>query len=316
MFILNSEINDPFFNLAVDEYLLKNKRQDFLVLTINSNSAIIGKHQVAHRETDTRFLHEHDIPVIRRISGGGTVFHDRGNLNFSFIKNSEQGKQVDFRKYTLPVINFLSSLGLDAKFEGKNDLKLGGYKISGNAEHVFRNRVLHHGTLLFDADIESLKWSIRKDTSHYSTRAVNSNPSMVMNLKKVLPDVGSAGEFSNLMIRWMLDNHPGSQLFALSAEEEEKTAELARSKYRGWDWNYGYGPEYQFRSSFSFEEKEISVRLYVKDGIILDSAFEGPYEISLAGKEFIGCRHMPDALLQVIKKKDLFPVDFDVFNLF
>ncbi len=102
--------------------------------------------------------------MIRRISGGGTVFHDRGNLNFSFILNSKQGKQVDFKKYTLPVISFLSSIGVDAKFEGKNDLKVDGLKISGNAEHIYRNRVLHHGTLLFDTDLELMRDSLRKDT--------------------------------------------------------------------------------------------------------------------------------------------------------
>ncbi len=101
--------------------------------------------------------------MIRRISGGGTVFHDTGNLNFSFILNSREGKQIDFRKYTLPVISFLSSLGIEAKFGGKNDLMAGGLKISGNAEHVYRDRVLHHGTLLFDSDLEMYARCLRKE---------------------------------------------------------------------------------------------------------------------------------------------------------
>ena len=152
MLCLNLESTDPYFNLAVDEYLLKNRKEDFLILGINDTSVIIGKHQVAHRESATKFVTQNNIPVIRRISGGGTVYHDNGNLNFSFILKSEQGKQVDFRKYTLPVISFLASLGVDAKFEGKNDLKVNGLKISGNAEHVYHDRVLHHGTLLFNSD--------------------------------------------------------------------------------------------------------------------------------------------------------------------
>ena len=105
------------------------------------------------------------------------MFHDNGNLNFTFIRQSETGKQVDFRKYTQPVIDFLNSLGIEAKFEGKNDLKVDGFKISGNAEHIHRNRVLHHGTLLYSTSLEMLRNSLRKDTSCYNTRAVASNPS-------------------------------------------------------------------------------------------------------------------------------------------
>ncbi|TFG42089.1 MAG: lipoate--protein ligase family protein, partial [Bacteroidia bacterium] len=115
MICISLSSTDPFFNLATDEYLFKSSRKEYLILGINNISVIIGKHQSAHREADTKFVTEHKIPVIRRISGGGTVFHDQGNLNFTFILNSREGKQIDFRKYMLPVINFLSSLGIDAK---------------------------------------------------------------------------------------------------------------------------------------------------------------------------------------------------------
>src|SRR5450759_4199757 len=174
MFCINLNTNDPFFNLAIEEYLLKNSKEEYLILGINKPSVIIGKHQSAHREVDTKFVLENNIPVIRRISGGGSVFHDNGNLNFTFICQSEDGKQVDFRKYTKPVIEFLLSLGLETKFEGGNDLKIDGLKISGNAEHVHRNRVLHHGTLLFSTSLDMLRNALRKDSSHYTTRAVES----------------------------------------------------------------------------------------------------------------------------------------------
>ena len=109
MFCINLQSNDPFFNLAIEEYLLKNSQEEYLILYINSPSVIIGKHQTGHREVNTRFVTENNIPVIRRISGGGTVYHDAGNLNFSFIRQCETGKQVDFLKYTQPVIGFLES---------------------------------------------------------------------------------------------------------------------------------------------------------------------------------------------------------------
>lgn len=189
MFCLNLNSTDPFFNLALEELLLRNRKEEYLLFYINSPSVIIGKHQVAHREADTEFIMKNEIPVIRRISGGGAVYHDRGNLNFSFIMQSKKGSQVDFRKYTKPVIDFIGTFGIDAKFEGKSDLTVNGFKISGNAEHVFRERVLHHGTVLFDTDIEMLNKSLRKNTSGYSTRAVKSNPSQVMNMKHLLPEL-------------------------------------------------------------------------------------------------------------------------------
>jgi len=203
--------SDPFMNLATDEYLLKHTDEEYFIVGINDPSVIIGKHQVAHRETETKFISQNNIPVIRRISGGGTVYHDRGNINFSFILTSSQGRQVDFRKYLEPVIDFLASENITAVFGGKNDLMSNGFKISGNAEHIFRERILHHGTLLIHADIDNMRKSLRKDTSCYQTRAVQSNPSPVMNLREKLPDVTDAEDLSSRMLNFFMDrknNHP------------------------------------------------------------------------------------------------------------
>ena len=311
---------DPFFNLAVDEYLLRNSSQEYLILGINDKSVIIGKHQSAHRETDTKFVTERSIPVIRRISGGGTVFHDRGNLNFTFILNSKEGKQIDFRKYTFPVISFLSSIGVDAKLEGKNDLKVGELKISGNAEHIFRNRVLHHGTLLFDADLELMRRAIRKETSNYVTRAVSSNPSSVTNLASTIKNesnyVYTIYEFKSLMLNWFLKNNPGSQINDLTDAEIEKIKLLADTKYRTWEWNYAYGPEYTFNNKFKHLGADSGCRLYVKDGIIWESEINGSWEMEAAGKKLIGCRHMVKDVQEVLKKENIFKSEFDIYNFF
>jgi lipoate-protein ligase A len=324
MLCISLESTDPYFNLAVDDYLLKNSREEFLILGINDRSLIIGKHQVAHRETDTRFVTEHNIPVIRRISGGGTVFHDRGNLNFSFILNSSQGKQVDFRKYTLPVINFLSSVGIDAKFEGKNDIRVGGHKISGNAEHVYRKRVLHHGTLLFDTDLDLLEGSLRKDTGNYATKAVSSNPSSVINLTNVLKNVfkdvfkyvDNIQEFKSEMIQWFLNNYPGAEAFLLSEEHKKNTDMLARSKYRSWEWNYGYGPEYHFTNRFEYKGKECLCSLFVKDGIIRECELKGSGELEAACKKVIGCRHMVEDMKDIFGEEIIFKEEFNIYNFF
>ena len=324
MFCINLETTDPFFNLAVDEYLLKNRKEDFLVLGINETSVIIGKHQVVHRETDTKFITLHNIPVIRRISGGGTVFHDRGNLNFSFILNSKHGYQVDFRKYTQPVIDFLSSLGIKAEFEGRSDLKVGGFKISGNSEHVYHDRVLHHGTLLFDSDLDHLANAIRKDKGRYSTRAVESNPVPVINLNYVLKDVlkdvlkyvDKISDFRSLMLGWFLNNLPGSEVIEISETETNEIKQLVEKKYRTWEWNYGYGPEYHFENRFACGGNEMGWKLFVKDGIIWECEVEGSGDLRTPVKNLIGCRHMPEDVQEALGRKNIAMWEFDVFELF
>lgn len=295
MYCLNIPSQDPFFNLALEEYLLKSRKENFMVLYVNSPSVIIGKHQVANRETDIQFVNDNKIPVIRRISGGGTVYHDEGNLNFSFITQSTGGNQIDFKKYTLPVIKFLSVLGVEARFEGKNDLKVNGLKISGNSEHVFGNRVLHHGTILYDTNLDLLRKSIRKDTSKYLTRAVKSNPSPVVNLKGMIPDVKDINVLRSQMVLFFIDEN-GYKLIDLSPDEKKGIALLAGSKYNNWEWNYAYGPEYHFINQFEIGEIKCSCSIFVKNGVIEKCDLTGSEDIRLLEKILTGKKHLYEEL--------------------
>ena len=316
MFIINLASTDPFFNLAVDEYLLKNRKEEFLALGINIPSVIIGKHQAPHRETETGYITRNNIPVIRRISGGGTVFHDQGNLNFSFISNSTPGKQIDFRKYTQPVIQFLATEGVEAKFEGKNDLKVNGLKISGNAEHVWRNRVLHHGTLLFDSQLEIMKRSIRKDNSCYFSRAVVSNPSPVTNLKDWLDSIKNTYELKQKMLQFFISQNDKNQEVDLSRDETAEINNLADLKYRTWEWNFGYGPSYQFKNKFEINGISMTVNLSVKDGIIQECTIEGPCVLAEYAKKFSGLRHMPEDISSIFREGKVIMNDDELFNFF
>lgn len=328
MFCIIPESNDPFFNLALEEILLKNSQEEFLILGINERSVIIGKHQTAHRETDTRFVTENKIPVIRRISGGGTVFHDMGNLNFTFVLNGEKGKQVDFKKYTLPVIEFLSAIGVDARFEGKNDIKVDGLKISGNAEHVFRNRILHHGTLLFNTDLNMLKAVIRNETGNYLTKAVSSNPSEVANLKLILKSnlqdclsgrnklPYNAEEFRSIMLEWFLENYPRAEICSLDENYRKMAGDLALSKYRTWEWNYAYGPEYHFNNRIQIAGVNSLWHLYVKEGIIIECEIKGLKQSEIISARMRGRRHMVEDLIDILNEENIFESGFNIYNLF
>ena len=316
MFCLIPESANPYFNLALEEILLKKHDQEFLILGINNPSVIIGKHQSAHREVNTSFVSGNNIPVIRRISGGGTVYHDQGNLNFAFISNSEPGRQIDFRKYTEPVIGFLQSLGVNARFEGKNDIKVDGLKISGNAEHVFRNRVLHHGTLLFNASLETLRNSLRKDFACYATRAVQSNPSSVMNLADILKEFSDAYSLREAMCSYLTDQKHILPGYVISARELAEAEALAQSKYMTWEWNFAYGPEYSFNNSYLLEGNECSCSLSVKDGIIIECSLKGRNDLVNISNKLIGCRHMPEDLRKVFESENISISEEDIFKLF
>jgi len=316
MLCINLNTTDPFFNLAIEEFLLKNREEEYLILGVNSPSLIIGKHQIGHREVNTRFVNENHIPVIRRISGGGTVFHDNGNLNFSFVSQSESGKQVDFRKYTQPVIDFLQGIGIEAKFEGKNDLKVGGYKISGNAEHIHRNRVLHHGTLLFSTSLEMLRNSIRKDTSCYTSRAVSSNPASVMNLNEKMNCFQNINEFKSEMMNYFLKRYNDFVPYELTPSEKVHAEALADSKYKQWEWNWAYGPEYNFNNCFQLSGEYHNCNMFVKDGIIMDCNIEGSKQMNNFSKRLPGCRHMADDLSEVFRKENIFLSENEIYNFF
>jgi lipoate-protein ligase A len=276
---------------------------------------ITGKHQVVHREVNTRFIEENNIPVLRRISGGGAVYHDNGNLNFAFIRQSEAGKQVDFRLYTEPVIAFLNSKGVNAVFEGKNEITVGGLKVSGNAEHVFRERVLHHGTLLFDASLEDLSQSLRGKSENYSTRAVESNRTSVTNLKERLKNISDINQFMGSMHSFLM-KESDLHTYMITDGERADIQALADSKYKTWEWNYGYGPQYTFNNWFEVGGKAYLCRLMVKDGIIWECDFEGSEEMKFAGKRLIGCRHMYKGLLKKFRDENIPVTNEEVYKFF
>lgn len=200
MLLINRKQSDPFFNIAAEEYFLKNFDDEFVMIWQNNPSVVIGKHQNTFAEINTSYLDEKNIPVIRRISGGGTVFHDDGNLNYSVITKSEKREQlVDFISFTTPIIEFLKSFELKAEFSGKNNLTINGKKFSGNSAHVHKKRVLHHGTLLFNSNLNVLEKAITPADYKITDKAVKSVRAEVTNLSTLIKDSITITDFQKQM---------------------------------------------------------------------------------------------------------------------
>jgi len=288
MLLIKNILTDPFFNIAAEEYLLKESRDDIFMLYVNEPSIIVGKHQNALAEVNIRLATENNIPVIRRISGGGTVYHDGGNLNFSFITNGREGQLIDFRKYTKPIIEILQNSGIGARFEGKSDIKLNGLKISGNAEHVYKDRVLHHGTLLISSDLKRLAIALEVSPDKYKDQAIKSIRSKTTNIGDLLvPSNNKIDDIQNQIISYLnKDQNYGT--FEFSNKDIEAIKNLIYQKYDTWDWNFGYSPPYEFRNRISIDGKKTKIQLKVEKGIIKEVNIKGEHKF----QEYLrGIRH-------------------------
>jgi lipoate---protein ligase len=278
MLIIKRHTHDPYFNLATEEYVLKTFEEDSFMLWRNEPSIIVGKHQNTLAEINLDYVRENNIKVVRRLSGGGAVFHDLGNINFTFISHGEPGSLVDFRKFTLPIIEVMQKLGIEARFEGRNDLTIDGRKFSGNAEHVFRNRVLHHGTLLFSAVMSDLTGALKVDPSKFTDKAVKSVRSRVTNISEHLREPMEIESFMELVSAHVSEKYPDASLIGLSNEDHQKIQQLVDEKYSTWDWNFGYSPAYNFRKQIKTASGgHIEMNLQAEGGIIKAARIFGDY---------------------------------------
>lgn len=275
MLCIHSPNTDIYFNLAAEEYLFKNFSDDIFMLWRNEPSIVVGKHQNTLAEINLDFVHKNRIRVARRLSGGGTVYHDEGNLNFTFITGGQEGKLVDFKKFTTPIQELLLKLGVKTLFEGKNNLTIGGKKISGNAEHVFKNRVLHHGTLLFSSDLANLSEALKVDQGTYIDKAVKSIRNPVTNISNYLNSEMSVGEFQDFLMNHILKEN--NSVYEFNSKDMKHIHDLVEAKYNTWDWIYAYSPNYIFNKSRKIRSEELSVWLKVEKGLIKEAKINGDY---------------------------------------
>ena len=262
--ILRNSTN-PHFNIAAEEHFLKNYHEDIIMFWQNSPSIIIGKHQNTMAEVNINFIDKNNIPVIRRISGGGTVYHDKGNINYTIITSSEnREKLIDFVEFTKPIIGFLDSLGLKAVYEGKNNLTINGKKFSGNSAHVFKNRILNHGTILFNTNFDNLEAAINHSNYKIKDKSVRSIRANVANISNQLPQTVSIEIFIDKLIKYFKNYFNIKSISELSDNDTDEINKLIEEKYKLWDWNYGYSPSYYY----SNELNGSALSMDIKKGII------------------------------------------------
>lgn len=298
MLLIERNSTDPYFNIATEEYLIKNTREPIFMIWQNRPSVIIGKHQNPLREVNLDFVNQLQIPVIRRISGGGTVYHDLGNINYSFIDFGKAESLVNFEKYSRPIISLLQKMGVDANLVGKSDLKINGKKFSGNASHVYKNKVLHHGTLLFNSNLALLEESIKIKKHHITDKAVNSNRSKVTNISEHLDGLVSIDAFKEHLIEHIINEFPDIQKSQLSNDQTQNIQLLVKEKYRSWNWNFGYSPRYTISGNIEINNKKTTLKFHFYKGFInqIDTA-----ELSIDFDPLIGLQHEKNILLESLQ---------------
>lgn len=259
---------DPRINLAVEEYALNylDPSQDYVILWQNEPTVVVGRNQNTVAEVNGPFIKERGINVVRRLSGGGAVYHDWGNLNFTFIVDADKEMVSNFEYFTKPVIEALASLGVKAEFSGRNDITIDGKKFSGNAQYWSKNRLLHHGTIMFNSDLDVVQEALNVKADKLQSKGVKSVRSRVTNIYPYLPNPISIEEFQEILLKFLI---PGErQDYILSAEEWAIVHKLKEERYAKWEWNYGASPECEMEKERRFAGGKLELKLNVVEGLI------------------------------------------------
>jgi len=306
MNLLISKSQDPYFNLATEEYLLKHSTEDFIFLYVNQPCVVVGKHQNTPKEINSKYIFENNILIARRLSGGGTVYHDEGNLNFSFIQSTKYGDNINYQDITLPIFDFLKGIFPNLIISKRNDFQLEGKKVSGSALHIYKNRVLAHGTLLIDCILANLSAALQNHVSRYNDKAIASVKAQVQNLSSPINILTANSLIANIT-EHLLVNY-GAAHYGLAAYAYQEIQELASTKYAIQDWIFGYSPKYKYSNNFNFENNHISYALEVAKGVIETINYESKNELShsniLVMNSLIGFNHNIFALSEEFHEKN------------
>ncbi len=277
MLLIQNDSHTPPFNIALDHYMLTGFTQEVVRLWRNDKSVIIGRNQNAPEEMDLDFIRENDVTVVRRLSGGGAVFQDLGNICFTFVTPYVQGDFNNYDKFTAPIRDYLQTLGVKAELSGRNDLTVDGMKISGNAQTVKNGRIMHHGTLLFSLNMSDLVGALRPKDIKIQSKGIKSVRSRVTNISSHLKTPMTVEEFLAGLENYLLQNMEGLKPYTLTAEDENNLQGLIEQRYANWDWNFGHSPACDIRHSSRYECGVVETALRLEGGRLAELSIYGDF---------------------------------------
>ena len=317
MLFVPNENNDPRINLAIEIFLLQEMKVDepILLFYINEPSIIIGRNQNTIEEINKDYVDAHGIHVVRRFSGGGAVYHDFGNLNFSFIMPDDGNSFRDFEKLTKPIVQALHEMGVEgAQLKGRNDLVIDDMKFSGNAMYATNGRMFAHGTIMFDSDINEVVNALKVRKDKIESKGIKSIRSRVTNIKPFLPkdkqDMTTEAFREEILLKiFGVDSVDQVKTYTLTEEDWVKINEISDKYYRNLDWNYGKSPAFDIERRKRFPIGSIEVRFNVQEGKITEAKIYGDFfglgDIADVEQAFIGTRYDKSALKDVIDQIDV-----------
>ncbi|HDL0562021.1 TPA: lipoate--protein ligase [Staphylococcus aureus] len=310
-FISNNNITDPTLNLAMEEYVLKNlpAEESYFLFYINRPSIIVGKNQNTIEEVNQTYIDAHNIDVVRRISGGGAVYHDTGNLNFSFITDDDGNSFHNFQKFTEPIVQALQSLGVNAELTGRNDIQVGQAKISGNAMVKVKNRMFSHGTLMLNSDLDEVQNALKVNPAKIKSKGIKSVRKRVANIQEFLNDPLEIEEFKKIILKTIFGEAEVEE-YKLTDEDWENIEKLSNDKYRTWEWNYGRSPKYNFEREEKFEKGFVQIKFDVKRGKIEHAKIFGDFfgvgDVTDLENALVGCLHDFEHIEEALSEYDLY----------
>ena len=297
-YIIN-ENNNPRYNLALEEYVLKNLDGEYFFLWQNEPTIVIGKHQNTISEINLDYVEKKGIHVVRRMSGGGAVYHDLGNINFSFIQEKKDLADFDFSFFTRPIVDLLGELGIKAEFNSRNDLAIDGKKFSGNAQYIFKKKILHHGTLLFNSEMEELVNSLKVSKDKIESKGLKSIKSRVANIKDYIGEdskIKEVSDFKVALFEHMKNRMEEFEEYVLTENDKKEIEKLKKEKYDKWEWNYGESPEADIHRQRKYTAGKVESYIKLKDGLIENIKLYGDFfssreiedlENGLKGKKYM-----------------------------
>ncbi|MEE3698454.1 lipoate--protein ligase [Streptococcus uberis] len=308
-YIVNKS-NNPAYNIALEAYAFREllSEDEIFILWINEPAIIIGKHQNTIQEINKEYIDAHGIHVARRLSGGGAVYHDLNNLNYTIISNKSEEGAFDFKTFSQPVIETLADLGVKAEFTGRNDLEINGKKFCGNAQAYYKGRMMHHGCLLFDVDMTVLGDALKVSKDKIESKGIKSVRARVTNILDELPEKITVNEFSDKILAKMKETYPDMTEYVLSEDELAKIQKSADEQFGNWDWVYGKAPEYTIERNVRYPAGKINTFANVEKSIIKNIKIYGDFfgikDVQDIEELLVGTRYENKDVLEKLKTID------------